>query len=173
MACFADINVSQDSVATYARYGGNISIRLTANLPRNLLVKKILKSVKIWQNYGHESVPPFFWPTLYAVYLTKNEQRDRTGNIAYACKRLRVVDDCLLPTSKSCSRSRPRSRCEGGLCESSRSEESVDIRRAVATIATVDDRASAFLDTSPTAIQTAGWAKKARPQTHGHNSVKS
>ena len=47
MACFADINVSLDSVATYARYGGNISIRLTANLPRNLLVKKILKSVKI------------------------------------------------------------------------------------------------------------------------------
>jgi len=35
---FADINVSQGSVATYARCGGNFSIRLTANLPRNLPV---------------------------------------------------------------------------------------------------------------------------------------
>ena len=46
MACIADINVSQDSVATYARRGGTADIRLTANLPRNVLVKKFLKSVK-------------------------------------------------------------------------------------------------------------------------------
>ena len=50
MACFAGINVSQGSVATYVRCGGIFSIHLTANLPRNLPVKKILKSVKIWQN---------------------------------------------------------------------------------------------------------------------------
>ena len=62
MACFADINVSQDSVATSARCGGIFNIHLTANLPRNLPVKKILKMVKIWQNYGHESVAPFFGP---------------------------------------------------------------------------------------------------------------
>jgi len=42
MACFADINVSQGSVATYARYGGILNIHLTANLPRNLPVKKLL-----------------------------------------------------------------------------------------------------------------------------------
>ena len=42
MACFADINVSQGSVATYARCGGIFNIRLTAYLPRNLPVKKIL-----------------------------------------------------------------------------------------------------------------------------------
>ena len=24
--------------------------------------KKKIKSVKIWQNYGHESVAPIFWP---------------------------------------------------------------------------------------------------------------
>jgi len=47
MACFADINVSQGSVATYARYGGIINISLIANVPRNLPMKKILKSVKI------------------------------------------------------------------------------------------------------------------------------
>jgi len=32
MACFADINVSQGSVATYARYGGIINISLIANV---------------------------------------------------------------------------------------------------------------------------------------------
>ena len=48
MACFVDINVSQGSVATYARRGGMFNIRLTANLLRNLPVeKKICKSVKI------------------------------------------------------------------------------------------------------------------------------
>jgi len=47
MACFADINVSQGNVATYANCGGIFNIHLTANLPRNLPVKKILKSVKI------------------------------------------------------------------------------------------------------------------------------
>jgi len=47
MACFADINVSQDSLAIYARCGGIFNIELTANLLRNLPVKKICKSVKI------------------------------------------------------------------------------------------------------------------------------
>jgi len=41
MACFADTDVSQGSVATYARYGGILNIRLTTNLPMNLSVKKI------------------------------------------------------------------------------------------------------------------------------------
>jgi len=40
MACFADINVSQGSVATYARRGGIFNIHLTTHLPRNLPVKK-------------------------------------------------------------------------------------------------------------------------------------
>ena len=33
MACFADINVSQGSVATYARCGGIFNVRLLTNLP--------------------------------------------------------------------------------------------------------------------------------------------
>ena len=41
--------------------------------------KKLLKSVKNWQNCGHESVAPFFWPTLY-------------------CYRCGVVGVCLLDT---------------------------------------------------------------------------
>ena len=41
MACFADINVSKGSVATYARCGGIFNIRLTTNLRRNLQVKII------------------------------------------------------------------------------------------------------------------------------------
>jgi len=42
MARFADSNVSRGSVATYARCGGIFNVHLTANLPRNLPVKKKL-----------------------------------------------------------------------------------------------------------------------------------
>ena len=47
MACFAEINVSQGSVATYARCSGIADIHLTANLPSNLPVKKFLKRLRI------------------------------------------------------------------------------------------------------------------------------
>jgi len=66
MACFADINVSQGSVATYARCGGIFNMHLTENLPRNLPVEKFCKSVKIWQNYGHESWPRFLAHPVYS-----------------------------------------------------------------------------------------------------------
>jgi len=46
MGCFADTNVSQGSVATYAKCGGIFNIHLTANLPSNLPVN-FFKSVKI------------------------------------------------------------------------------------------------------------------------------
>ena len=36
MACFADINVLQGSVVTYASCGGIFNIYLTTNIPRNL-----------------------------------------------------------------------------------------------------------------------------------------
>jgi len=45
MACFADINVTQGSVATYARCSGIFNIHLTTSLPKNLPV--FFKSVKI------------------------------------------------------------------------------------------------------------------------------
>jgi len=47
MACFADINVSQGSVATYARGGGILSIHLTTDLRRHLPVKIFFKLVQI------------------------------------------------------------------------------------------------------------------------------
>jgi len=46
MDCFADVNVAQGNVATYARCGGIFNMDLTANLPRNLPIKNC-KSVKI------------------------------------------------------------------------------------------------------------------------------
>jgi len=61
MACFADINVSQSSVATYARCVGTFNVRLIANLPRNLLMNKFSKSVKICQN-----MIMGLWPALLA-----------------------------------------------------------------------------------------------------------
>jgi len=39
MACFTDSNVSQGSVATYARCVGILNIQLTTNVPWNLTVK--------------------------------------------------------------------------------------------------------------------------------------
>jgi len=70
MACFADTNVSQGSVAKCARCDGIVDIRLTANLPRNLPVKFFLKSVKNSQNYGHVSVAPFFGPPCTCIKRT-------------------------------------------------------------------------------------------------------
>ena len=66
MACFADTNVSQGSVATYARCGGIFNMHLTANLRRNLPVKVFnrlrfdrIMVVSLW--------PYLFWPTLYSL----------------------------------------------------------------------------------------------------------
>jgi len=46
MACYVDINVSQGSVAAYASCDGIFDIRLTANLPGNHSVKKILNGLR-------------------------------------------------------------------------------------------------------------------------------
>jgi len=46
MACFADNNVSQGSVVTYARCAGMFNYHLTANLLRNLPVKKIVNRLR-------------------------------------------------------------------------------------------------------------------------------
>ena len=76
MACFADINVSQGSVATYARCGETFNIHLTANWPRNLpaiLFKSRLGLTELWP-----WVPgPAFWPTLYMrkIYIAHRRNR--------------------------------------------------------------------------------------------------
>jgi len=46
MACFGDINVSQGRLATYARCDGMFNMHITANLLRNLPVKKIEQQEK-------------------------------------------------------------------------------------------------------------------------------
>ena len=57
MASFADINVSQGSLAAYARCGGIFNIHFITNLPRNLPVIffKSVKFDRVWHFYG----PPY------------------------------------------------------------------------------------------------------------------
>ena len=62
MAYFADVNVSQGSVATHTRYDGIFDIRLTANLPRNLPVKKILNQLRVDKIIVMSLWPRFFDP---------------------------------------------------------------------------------------------------------------
>ena len=62
MPCFADINVSQGSVATCVRCGGIFNIRLTANLPRNLPVNFFLKRLRFDRIMGMSPWPHFFGP---------------------------------------------------------------------------------------------------------------
>ena len=63
MTCFADINVSQGSVATYARGGGIFNIHLITNLPRNLPAKKnILNRFRVDRIVAMSLRPDFFGP---------------------------------------------------------------------------------------------------------------
>ena len=84
MACFADINVSQGSVATYARCGGISNIHLTANLSWKLPVK-CFKSVKIRQKYGHESVAQLFgqFCTYFSFLRAKHKAEFIVSAVAY------------------------------------------------------------------------------------------
>jgi len=74
---FCDINVSQGSVATYEKSGGIRNNRLTANLPRNVSVKKIenrlrfdkIMAVSLWLHFfdspctcTHEMINTAFTP---------------------------------------------------------------------------------------------------------------
>jgi len=70
---------SQGSVATYARNGGIFSNQLTANLPRNLSVKKLCKSVKIRQSCGLEFVASLFGPLCAST-----RQKDKRVRTPYA-----------------------------------------------------------------------------------------
>jgi len=63
MACFAAINVSQGSVATYARCGRIFDIHLTANLTK----KKILNRFRIDRVLVSVVSGPVFWPALYLL----------------------------------------------------------------------------------------------------------
>jgi len=60
MVCFADINVSQSSVAAYARCDGIFSIHLTTNLSRNLAVKIFLNRFRFDRIVALSPWPHFF-----------------------------------------------------------------------------------------------------------------
>ena len=64
MACFADINISQGSVATYARCGGIFNMHLTANLPR---MKKIINRLKFYRIMVMSLWPLFCPPCIQTV----------------------------------------------------------------------------------------------------------
>ena len=60
MVCFADVNVSQGSVATYARYGRIFNVHLTANVPESLVVKNFLNRLKFDRIMVMSQWPCFF-----------------------------------------------------------------------------------------------------------------
>ena len=64
LTCFDDINVSQGSVATYARRGGIFNMHFIANLSRNVRVKKIVNRLR-FERIMVMSLWPRFWITLY------------------------------------------------------------------------------------------------------------
>jgi len=64
IACFADINVSQGSVATCARCGGILNVHLTTNLPRNLPVN-FFKNRFRFDRIAAMSLCPHFLAHLY------------------------------------------------------------------------------------------------------------
>jgi len=62
--CFTYINVSQGSVATYARCGGIFHMHLTATLLRGLPMKSILNRLKFDRIVVMSLWSCFCWPTL-------------------------------------------------------------------------------------------------------------
>ena len=62
MACFADIKVSQGSVATCARRDGTFNIYLTADLPSNLPVIFFLNRLRFDRIVVMSLWPRFFGP---------------------------------------------------------------------------------------------------------------
>ena len=69
MACFAHINVSQGSVSTHARPGEIFNIHLTANLPRNLSVKKNLNRLSFDKIMVMSLRPRFLSHPVYNAHL--------------------------------------------------------------------------------------------------------
>jgi len=67
MARFADINVSQGSVSTYARCGGILNIHLTTNLQRNLAVKKNFNRLRFDRIMVMSLWPNFLANPVYSV----------------------------------------------------------------------------------------------------------
>ena len=100
MACYVDINVSQGSVAAYASCDGIFDIRLTANLPGNHSVKKILNGLRtgritvmsLWPRFlAH---PVYYGPASLSVRQTPSVtshcsiyfKRENTATMPHNCR---------------------------------------------------------------------------------------
>ena len=59
-----DINVLHGNVATRLRCGGMFHNDFIANLPLNLSVKEVWKSVNIWRSYRQNYSGMFFYDTV-------------------------------------------------------------------------------------------------------------
>ena len=69
---FVDFRISQGSVATYYRWGGNLCCGKTENFLSSQLVKKFQnRYIIICQNYWQTSVAYFFWDTCTCIKLTR------------------------------------------------------------------------------------------------------
>jgi len=68
MACFADIDVSRGSVATYARCGGMFNIHLTTNSLRNLPVKNFVNRLRFDKIMVMSLWPRFLAHPLFLIY---------------------------------------------------------------------------------------------------------
>jgi len=84
MPCFADINVSQGSVATCARCGGIFNMRLTANLPRNLPVKFFLNRLRFDRIMVMSPWPHFLAHPVYSWYIRDKTSSDLDDFVAHA-----------------------------------------------------------------------------------------
>jgi len=65
---FVTTVVSQGSVATRLRCGGQCDSHFVANFLTNSTVKKFRKSVNICQSYEQKYRGPFFWLTVYLYF---------------------------------------------------------------------------------------------------------
>ena len=87
--CFVPLTFKIVAPPPVCKVRWDFDIILTANLPRNLPLEKILKFVKNWQNCGHESV---FWPTRYISRFQRSpcynvflNGRSNTQNCLFSC----------------------------------------------------------------------------------------
>ena len=69
--------ISQGSVATYLRCGGNYYIRFVGNFFLFTAVQEFLKSVKIWQSYRQSSGPQFFLGQ--CTFIHRSDRTEGTG----------------------------------------------------------------------------------------------
>jgi len=72
---FYTFYISQGSVATQLRCSGMFGNHFTTNFSQNSPVKRVWKSVNIWQLYGQHFVAYFFWATLYIYVWQRSMMR--------------------------------------------------------------------------------------------------